>query len=159
MSGLVLFNWFINYLEGGVNSEVARFAGDTELFRMVKINADCEEAKNSSPDWVNQQPNGKGSSMFWATQSYPPNQSIPCSTANKTTLHATECVQESDVLVVNGSPLTYATYLAGKSARNGRGHIGSGKQHVLLLLGSTLFHPQKNPWLPCYLPLILPLLH
>ena len=34
--GPILFNLFINDLELGVNSEVARFAGNTKLFKVVK---------------------------------------------------------------------------------------------------------------------------
>ncbi|CAM5138679.1 unnamed protein product [Natator depressus] len=41
--GPILFNLFINDLEKGVNSEVANFAGDTKLLKIVKTKADCEE--------------------------------------------------------------------------------------------------------------------
>ncbi|CAM4648684.1 unnamed protein product [Caretta caretta] len=41
--GLILFNLFINDLEKGVNSEVAKFAADTKLLKIVKTKADCEE--------------------------------------------------------------------------------------------------------------------
>ncbi|CAM5155297.1 unnamed protein product [Eretmochelys imbricata] len=41
--GPILFNLFINGLEKGVNSEVAKFAADTKLLKIVKTKADCEE--------------------------------------------------------------------------------------------------------------------
>ncbi|CAM5074984.1 unnamed protein product [Natator depressus] len=41
--GPILFNLFINDLEKGVNSEVAKFADDTKLLKIVKTKADCEE--------------------------------------------------------------------------------------------------------------------
>ncbi|CAM4534756.1 unnamed protein product [Lepidochelys kempii] len=41
--GPILFNLFINNLEKGVNSEVAKFADDTKLLKIVKTKADCEE--------------------------------------------------------------------------------------------------------------------
>ncbi|CAM4685396.1 unnamed protein product [Lepidochelys kempii] len=39
--GPVLFNLFINDLEKGVNSEVAKFADNTKLLEIVKTKADC----------------------------------------------------------------------------------------------------------------------
>ena len=53
--GLVLFNLFINDLETGISSEVAKFADDTKLFQVVKTRRDCEELrKNLSKlgEWV-----------------------------------------------------------------------------------------------------------
>ena len=41
--GLVLFNLFINDLETGISSEVAKFADDRKLFWGVKTRRDCEE--------------------------------------------------------------------------------------------------------------------
>ena len=41
--GPVLFNLFINDMESGLSSEVAKFADDTKLFRVVKTRRDCEE--------------------------------------------------------------------------------------------------------------------
>ena len=41
--GLVLFNLFINDLETGISSEVAKFADDTKLFWEVKTGRDWEE--------------------------------------------------------------------------------------------------------------------
>ncbi|CAM4590202.1 unnamed protein product, partial [Caretta caretta] len=41
--GPILFNLFINDLEKGINSEVAKFADDTKLLKIVKTKADCEE--------------------------------------------------------------------------------------------------------------------
>ncbi|EMP25915.1 Anaphase-promoting complex subunit 10 [Chelonia mydas] len=38
----VLFNIFINGLEEGVNSEVAKFVDDRKLFKIVKSKANCE---------------------------------------------------------------------------------------------------------------------
>ena len=40
--GPMLFNLFINDLELGLSSEVAKFADDTKLFRVVKAREDCE---------------------------------------------------------------------------------------------------------------------
>ncbi|CAM5131339.1 unnamed protein product [Natator depressus] len=41
--GPILSNLFINDLEKWVNSEVAKFADDTKLLKIVKTKADCEE--------------------------------------------------------------------------------------------------------------------
>ncbi|CAM4529781.1 unnamed protein product [Caretta caretta] len=41
--GPVLFNIFINNLEKGVNSDVAKFTDDTKLLKIVKSQADCKE--------------------------------------------------------------------------------------------------------------------
>ena len=41
--GPILFNLFINDLELGVNSEVAKFADDTKLFKVDTTQRDCEE--------------------------------------------------------------------------------------------------------------------
>ncbi|CAM4607019.1 unnamed protein product [Lepidochelys olivacea] len=49
--GPVLFNLFINDLEKGVNSEVAKFADDTKLLKIVKTKADCEELTKLS-EWA-----------------------------------------------------------------------------------------------------------
>ena len=46
--GLVLFNLFINDLETGISSEVARFADDMKLFPVVKTRRDCEELQDFS---------------------------------------------------------------------------------------------------------------
>ncbi|CAM5136677.1 unnamed protein product [Natator depressus] len=53
--GPVLFIIFINDLEKGVNSEVAKFADDTKLLKIVKSQADCEElqkALSKLGDWA-----------------------------------------------------------------------------------------------------------
>ncbi|CAM4676294.1 unnamed protein product [Lepidochelys kempii] len=53
--GPVLFNFFINDLEKGVNSEVAKFADDTKLLKIVKTKADCEELQKDLTklsDWA-----------------------------------------------------------------------------------------------------------
>ncbi|CAM5159894.1 unnamed protein product [Natator depressus] len=53
--GPILFNLFINDLEKGVNSEVAKFADDTKLFKIVKTKADCEELQKDLTklsDWA-----------------------------------------------------------------------------------------------------------
>ncbi|CAM4598511.1 unnamed protein product [Caretta caretta] len=53
--GLILFNLFINDLEKGVNSEVAKFADDTKLLEIVKTKADCEELQKDLTklsDWA-----------------------------------------------------------------------------------------------------------
>ncbi|CAM4577882.1 unnamed protein product [Lepidochelys olivacea] len=53
--GPVLFNIFINDLEKGVNSEVAKFADETELLKIVKTQADCEELQkdlSKLSDWA-----------------------------------------------------------------------------------------------------------
>ena len=39
----MLFNLFINYLETGINSEVAKFANCTKLFQVVKTRRDCDQ--------------------------------------------------------------------------------------------------------------------
>uniref|UniRef100_K7EW85 ribonuclease H n=1 Tax=Pelodiscus sinensis TaxID=13735 RepID=K7EW85_PELSI len=41
--GPILFNLFINDLEKGVNAEVAKFADDTKLLKIVITKTDCEE--------------------------------------------------------------------------------------------------------------------
>lgn len=55
--GPVLSYWPINDLELGFSSEVAAFVDDTTLFRMAKIQADCEELQRVFegvyPCWVN----------------------------------------------------------------------------------------------------------
>ncbi|CAM4645910.1 unnamed protein product [Lepidochelys kempii] len=43
--GPVLSNLFIHDLEKGVNSEVAKFADDPKLLKIVKTKADCEELR------------------------------------------------------------------------------------------------------------------
>lgn len=43
ISALVLFKLFINDLELRVSSVVAKFSGDTKLFRIVKIEAVWEK--------------------------------------------------------------------------------------------------------------------
>ncbi|CAM5136177.1 unnamed protein product [Eretmochelys imbricata] len=48
--GSVLFNIFINDLEKGVNSKVAKFADDTKLLKIVKSQADCEELQKDLSD-------------------------------------------------------------------------------------------------------------
>ncbi|CAM5130961.1 unnamed protein product [Natator depressus] len=53
--GLILFNLFINDLEKRVNSEVAKFADDTKLLKIVKTKADCEELQKDLTklsDWA-----------------------------------------------------------------------------------------------------------
>ncbi|CAM4547301.1 unnamed protein product [Lepidochelys olivacea] len=53
--GPVLFNIFINDLEKGVNSEVAKFADDTKLLKIIKSQADCKELQKDLSklgDWV-----------------------------------------------------------------------------------------------------------
>ncbi|CAM5167759.1 unnamed protein product [Natator depressus] len=53
--GPVLFNIFINDLEKGVNSEVAKFVDDTKLLKIVKSQADCEELQKDLTkmgDWA-----------------------------------------------------------------------------------------------------------
>ncbi|CAM5132666.1 unnamed protein product [Eretmochelys imbricata] len=53
--GPILFNLFINDLEKGVNSEVAKFADDTKLLRIVKTKTDCEELQKDLTklsDWA-----------------------------------------------------------------------------------------------------------
>ncbi|CAM5165820.1 unnamed protein product [Natator depressus] len=41
--GPILFNLFMNDLEKGIKSEVAKFSDDTKLLKIVKTKADCEE--------------------------------------------------------------------------------------------------------------------
>lgn len=48
--GQVLFNLFMNNLELGVVSEVAKFSDDTQLFREVKTKANCEKPPKICPD-------------------------------------------------------------------------------------------------------------
>ncbi|CAM5147952.1 unnamed protein product [Eretmochelys imbricata] len=53
--GPVLFNMFINDLEKGVNSEVAKFADDTKLLKIAKTQADYEELQKDLSklgDWA-----------------------------------------------------------------------------------------------------------
>uniref|UniRef100_A0A8C3F3S5 Reverse transcriptase domain-containing protein n=1 Tax=Chrysemys picta bellii TaxID=8478 RepID=A0A8C3F3S5_CHRPI len=53
--GPILFNLFINDLEKGVNSEVAKFADDTKLLKIVKTKADCDELQKDLTklsDWA-----------------------------------------------------------------------------------------------------------
>ncbi|CAM4545379.1 unnamed protein product [Caretta caretta] len=53
--GPILFNLFINDLEKGVNSEVAKFADNTKLLKIVKTKADCEELQKDLTklsDWA-----------------------------------------------------------------------------------------------------------
>ncbi|CAM4590472.1 unnamed protein product [Lepidochelys kempii] len=53
--GPVLFNIFINDLEKGVNSEVAKFADGTKLFKIVMSKADCKELQKDLTkldDWA-----------------------------------------------------------------------------------------------------------
>uniref|UniRef100_A0A8C3IBY2 Reverse transcriptase domain-containing protein n=1 Tax=Chrysemys picta bellii TaxID=8478 RepID=A0A8C3IBY2_CHRPI len=53
--GPILFNLFINDLEKGVNSEMAKFADDTKLLKIVKTKADCEELQKDLiklSDWA-----------------------------------------------------------------------------------------------------------
>uniref|UniRef100_A0A8C3H706 Reverse transcriptase domain-containing protein n=1 Tax=Chrysemys picta bellii TaxID=8478 RepID=A0A8C3H706_CHRPI len=53
--GPILFILFINDLEKGVNSEVAKFADDTKLLKIVKSKADCEELQKDLTklsDWA-----------------------------------------------------------------------------------------------------------
>uniref|UniRef100_A0A8C3FHN3 Reverse transcriptase domain-containing protein n=1 Tax=Chrysemys picta bellii TaxID=8478 RepID=A0A8C3FHN3_CHRPI len=57
--GPILFNLFINDLEKGVNSEVANFADDTKLLKIVKTKADCEELQKDLTklsDWATKWP-------------------------------------------------------------------------------------------------------
>ncbi|CAM5088479.1 unnamed protein product [Eretmochelys imbricata] len=51
----ILFNLFINDLEKGVNSKVAKFVDDTELLKIVKTKADCKELQKDLTklsDWA-----------------------------------------------------------------------------------------------------------
>ena len=53
--GPVLFNLFINDLETGISSEVAKFADDMKLFWVVKTRRDCEELQKDLSklgEWV-----------------------------------------------------------------------------------------------------------
>ncbi|CAM4495757.1 unnamed protein product [Caretta caretta] len=53
--GPVLFNMFINDLEKGVNSKVAKCADDTKLLKTVKSQADCDELQKDLSklgDWA-----------------------------------------------------------------------------------------------------------
>ncbi|CAM4382079.1 unnamed protein product [Lepidochelys olivacea] len=55
--GPILFNLFINDLEKGVNSEVAKFADDIKLLKIVKTKADCEELQKDLTKLSNWQMN------------------------------------------------------------------------------------------------------
>ncbi|CAM4661225.1 unnamed protein product [Lepidochelys kempii] len=53
--GAILFNLFISDLKKGINSEVAKFADDTKLLKIVKTKADCEELQKDLTklsDWA-----------------------------------------------------------------------------------------------------------
>ncbi|CAM5167108.1 unnamed protein product [Eretmochelys imbricata] len=53
--GPVLLSVFINNLEKGVNSEVAKYADDIKLLKIVKFKADCEELQRDLTklgDWT-----------------------------------------------------------------------------------------------------------
>ncbi|CAM5115522.1 unnamed protein product [Eretmochelys imbricata] len=55
VQGPVLFNISINDLLKGLNSEVAKFADDTKLLKIVKIQADCKELQKDLTklgDWA-----------------------------------------------------------------------------------------------------------
>ncbi|CAM5156358.1 unnamed protein product [Natator depressus] len=55
VQGPVLFNISINDLLKGLNSEVAKFADDTKLLKIVKTQADCKEIQKDLTklgDWA-----------------------------------------------------------------------------------------------------------
>ncbi|CAM4644795.1 unnamed protein product [Lepidochelys kempii] len=110
--GPILFNLFINDMEKGVNSEVAKFADDTKLLKIVETKADCEELQkdltklsDSATKWQMKFNVDKGKVMHIGKNN--PNYTYNVMGANLATTN-----QEKDLAVIVDSSLKTSTQCA-----------------------------------------------
>ncbi|CAM5106410.1 unnamed protein product [Eretmochelys imbricata] len=145
--GPILFNLFINDLEKGINSEVAKFADDTKLFKIVKTKADCEElqkALTKLTDWATkwQMKLNVDKCKVMHTGKNNPNDTYSTMGANLATTN-----QEKDLGVIVGSSLKTSTQCAAavKKANGMLGIIKKGieskMENILLPLYKSMVHP------------------
>uniref|UniRef100_A0A8C3HZR7 Reverse transcriptase domain-containing protein n=1 Tax=Chrysemys picta bellii TaxID=8478 RepID=A0A8C3HZR7_CHRPI len=144
--GPILFNVFINDLEKGVKSEVAKFADDIKLLKIVKTKADCEELQKDLTklsDWATkwQMKFNVDTCKVMHSGKNNPNYTYNMMGANLTTTN-----QEKDLGVIVDSSLKTSTQCAEavKKANRMLGIIKKGienKENILLPLYKSMVLP------------------
>uniref|UniRef100_A0A8C4XYG1 Reverse transcriptase domain-containing protein n=1 Tax=Gopherus evgoodei TaxID=1825980 RepID=A0A8C4XYG1_9SAUR len=145
--GPILFNLFINDLERGVNSEMAKFADDTKLLKIVKTKADCEELQKDLTklsDWAT-----KWQMKFKVDKCKVMHigKNNPNYTYNMMGAHLATTSQEKDLGVIVDSSLKMSTQCAEavKKANSMLGIIKKGienkTENILLPLYKSMVHP------------------
>uniref|UniRef100_A0A8C3FA90 Reverse transcriptase domain-containing protein n=1 Tax=Chrysemys picta bellii TaxID=8478 RepID=A0A8C3FA90_CHRPI len=141
--GPILCNLFINDLEKGVNSEVAKFADDTKLLKIVKTKADCDELQKDLTklsDWTTkwQMKCNVDKCKVMHIGKNNPNYTYNMMGANLATTS-----QEKDLGVIVDSSLKTSTQCAEavKKANRMLGIIKKGIENILLPLYKSMVRP------------------
>ncbi|CAM5097662.1 unnamed protein product [Natator depressus] len=156
--GPILFNLFINDLEKGVNSEVAKFADDTKLLKIVKTKADCEELQKDLTklsDWATkcQMKFNADKCKVMHIGKNNPNYTYNMMGANVATTN-----QEKDLGVIVESSLKTSTQCAAavKKANGMLGIIKKGienkTENILLPLYKSMVCPHLEYWVQMWSP-------